>query len=130
MKKHPGYALALTASSLILLDVVLILATFASVLVLTSLYEPRLSELLSSTPLPFALYATWALAVFGSAAAIVAIVLYGFRERWFWRCLMVGAVMWLFFPPVHMVIGLISLILLLHFRKAFPKHLPPMAPAP
>lgn len=127
MKKHPGYALALTASSLILLDAALLAGTFAAVLVQTSFYEPHLSEMLSTTPLPFALYLTWGLAVCGSAAAIVAILLYGFRERWFWRCMMLGAILWLFFPPVHMVIGLVSLILLIHFRGAFPKHLSPTA---
>jgi len=127
MKKHPGHALAVTASSLILLDAVLVAGTFLTVLVLTSFHEPRLREMLATTPLPFALYLTWALAVFGTAAALVAIALYGFRERWFWRCLMVGAIMWLLFPPVHMLVGLISLILLIHFRKAFPKHLSPAA---
>ncbi len=66
MKKHPGHALALTASSLILLDAVLVAITFTTVLILTSFHEPRLGEMLSTTPLPFALYLTWALAVFGT----------------------------------------------------------------
>ena len=120
--KHAGHALVVTASSLLMADVLLIVVTFLAVLKLTWLDDEALRVLLDTTPLPAAIYGAWFLGVFGSAAAVAAIALYNFRERWFWRCLMVAAVMWLVFPPIHSLIGLIGLILLIRFRRAFPAH--------
>lgn len=118
--KHAGHALAVTASSLLLADILLIAGTFLAVLNMTWLDEGALESLLTATPLPFAIYGAWALGVFGTAAAITAITLYGFRARWFWRCLMAAAAMWLIFPPVLTLIGVIALILLIRFRHTFP----------
>lgn len=121
-EKHAGHALAVTASSLLIVDILLIVSTFVVVLTRTWLDEEALRMYLGATALPFAIYGAWFLGVMGTTAAIAAICLYGFRERWFWRCLMVAAAMWLIFPPVHSLIGLIGLILLIRFRNAFPNH--------
>lgn len=122
MKRHPaGYFLALLASGMLLAASFLALGTVLYI-AFASWHQnvmPVLRELLSSTPLPLFVYLIWALSVFGSGAAIVAVALYNFRERWFWRCLLVASVLWLFLPPLHTVIGLISLILLLNLRHAF-----------
>jgi hypothetical protein len=118
--KHAGHALAVAASSLLIADILLVVATFFIVLKRTWMDQEALEILIGNTPLPVAIYGMWALGVLGTAAAITAIALYGFRERWFWRCLIVAALMWLVFPPVHTLIGVISLILLFRFRKAFP----------
>ena len=130
MKRHSGHALAVTASSLLIADALLVAATFGAVLAFTWFDEPRVQQMFMSSPLPFALYLTWFLGVLGTAGAVVAIGVYGFRERWFWRCLIIAAAMWLVFPPIHTIIGLISLILLIGYRKAFPHHLETTAPAP
>lgn len=130
MKKHAGHALAVTASSILIVDAVLVAVTFGAVLAFTWFDEPRVQQMFTSSPLPFALYLTWFLGLLGSAGALVAIGIYGFRERWFWRCLIIAAAMWLIFPPIHTIIGLISLTLLICYRKAFPRHLDVMTPAP
>lgn len=122
MKRHPaGYFLAVLASCMLLAASFFALGTLAYI-ALASWHQNAMSvlrELLSTTPLPLFVYLIWALSVFGSGAAIVAIALYNFREPWFWRCLIVASVLWLFAPPLHTVIGLISLIVLLNLRHAF-----------
>lgn len=82
-------------------------------------------ELLSASALPVLVYTAWALGIFASAATVVSIFLYGFRERWFWRVLVVGCSAWLVFPPIHSLIGLLGLVLLWKNQKAFPVHQSP-----
>jgi hypothetical protein len=127
--KHAGHGAALVASVLLLADTVLLV--FMGGGLLRGLSQgASISRLLDHTALPLEIYVAWALGIFGSIAAIAAIVLYGFRERWFWHCLLVASVSWLVFPPIHAVIGLLSLILLVRYRTAFPRRLPSSASPP
>jgi hypothetical protein len=79
-----------------------------------------LDSLVTTTPLPAAAMLTWLATVAGTVASIIAIVLYDFRARWFWRCLVGAAILWLLAPPAGTVVGLISLIVLLTMRRRFP----------
>lgn len=128
--KHRGYQLAVLASVFILADAVAVVAMAGVAGWLYFVRKSGAGEILRDTPLPLVIYAMWILAVAGSAAAIVSICLYGFRERWFWRCLVVGACAWLVFPPIHTLIGLVSLVVLLRFRGAFPDRMPVGEPPP
>jgi len=119
---HPGRPLALLASGLIAVDTIFLLLTFGVVAAFTGFHLPALREMLSDTPLPLAIYGLWLVGVAASAAALLAIFFFDFRERWFWRWMLVGSVAWLVFPPVHALIGLAALILLLRNRSSFPKH--------
>ena len=71
----------------------------------------------------------WFMTVVGSALCIVAITIYGFRARWFWRCLVAASVMWLVSPPLHTIIGLIALIILIATKHTFLPGKEPDAPA-
>lgn len=115
----PGKSLALLAGGLIIADTILMAVVGVTLLFLTGFGLSQLQTYMHSSPLPFVVYTVWALGVFGSAAAIVAIVLYRYRARWFWRCLIVASLLWLFFPPIHTLIGLVSLLLLIRFRDYF-----------
>lgn len=122
--RHGGYYLAVVSTVLLVTDGLLMLITSA----LTGVYlwgpETTLDGLFTRSIFPVALYSIWGLGVFGTGGAICAIAVYGFRERWFWRWLVVASIMWLIFPPVHAIIGLISLIMLLSSRKHFVKRQP------
>jgi hypothetical protein len=115
-----GHAVAVFASFVLLADTVLLVVLGGGLL--AQLTGGTSSSDLVQTALPAGIYAAWAMGVFGSIAAIVAIVLYGFRARWFWRCLLIASATWLIFPPIHAVIGIIALVLLIRFRFAFPKR--------
>ena len=80
-----------------------------------------LEDSLSRTPLPAAVFLVWFAGIAATASALVTIMIYNFRERWFWRFLIVGSLAWLAFPPLHSLIGLFSLILLLRNRRNFPE---------
>jgi hypothetical protein len=121
-RRPPGRALALLASGLIAVDTVFLLLTFGLVAVFTQFHMPALREMFSHTPLPLAIYGLWLMGVAASASALLAIFFFDFRERWFWRWMLVGSLAWLAFPPVHALIGLAALILLLRNRASFPKH--------
>lgn len=121
---QPGRPLALLASGLIAVDTLFLVLTFGMVAAFTHFNGPALKQLLSDTPLPLAIYGMWLVGVAASAAALLAIFFYDFRERWFWRWMLVGSLAWLAFPPVHALIGLVAVILLLHNRSSFPKDAP------
>lgn len=89
-----------------------------------------LDSLLTTTPLPAALSLIFLATVGGTAASLVAIVLYGFRARWFWRCLVITSIFWLLAMPMGSVLGLIGLIVLLACRKHFPKGEAPVMASP
>jgi len=114
-----GKSLALLAGGLIIADTILMVVGGLTLLFLTGFGLSQLQVYMHSSPLPFLVYIAWALGVFGTAAAIVAIVLYRYRAKWFWRCMIAASIMWLFFPPIHTLIGLLSLFLLIHFRGEF-----------
>lgn len=124
-RKHAGHHLAVLASTLIAADTFFLLLTLGIVLTHSALNASGLRHLLSDTPFPLVVYVLWLIGVAGSAAAVLSIILYDFRERWFWRWMLVGSLAWLAFPPVHALIGLVALVLLLRNRSAFPKHLEP-----
>lgn len=117
-----GYHIALTASGLFIAQAILMVCVLVSVAANEGFNTQNLKRLLSSTPLPFALYAIWALGVAGTAASIVAVALYNFKERWFWRSMVLAACMWLLFPPLGMAAGIVALVVLIKYRTAFPRH--------
>jgi hypothetical protein len=119
-QRAPGHALAMGAAVLITADTILIAGVGIGSLLAWS-KGAEAASVVKDTPLPIGIYLAWALGVFGTVTAIVSIALYRYCARWFWRCLLVASVVWLAFPPIHAVIGLLSLILLIRFRSAFPK---------
>lgn len=117
-----GRPLALLASGLIAVDTFFLLAVLALIVGFSNFNLSSIRYLLAETPLPLAIYGLWLVGVAATAAAITAIILFDYRERWFWRWMLVGSLAWLAFPPVHAMIGLAALILLLRNRASFPKH--------
>ena len=115
----PGRNLALLAGGLIIADTIIMVVAGMTLLYLSGFGVSQLQAYMHSSPLPFLVYTIWALGVFGSAAAIVAIVLYRYRAKWFWRCLIVASIAWLVFPPIHTLIGVVSLFLLIRFKHQF-----------
>jgi hypothetical protein len=113
----PGRNLAVVACVLLAIDT-LVLA-FAAAEFFGLLRGGDLPAVSGARNLPVALYFAWALSVFASIAVFAAIALYRYRERWFWRCLVAAAVVWLAFPPVLTVVGLVALIVLIHSYAAF-----------
>ncbi|WP_153811371.1 hypothetical protein [Terrimicrobium sacchariphilum] len=103
-----------------ILDTIGILLTAAIVWSLTGFHYLELQHLWQNSPLPLAVYGLWLGGVAGTTAAIVAIFVFDFRERWFWRCLIVASLAWLAFPPIHALLGLLAFFLLLRSRRAFP----------
>lgn len=114
--------MARLAGAFVFADIALIVGVGIWVFSAVGLNFPAIERMFTSSPLPMLVYAGWALAIFGTVAAIASIVLYGYRERWFWRCMLAASIVWLAFPPVHFVIGLISLIVLIRTRRFFPKN--------
>ncbi len=129
-RKHAGYGLAVVACGLIVAETVLLVITALAVGWQTGFEGAALRQMIATTPLPLGIYLLWAGGVMASAAAVIAVLVYGFRERWFWRYLVVGSAAWLVFPPVHSIIGLLALLLLLKNRAYFPEHLPTRAAGP
>lgn len=117
--RHAGHVTAITATAFLLVDFVVLVALGGGVAG-RLMQGSDVVSIVRDTPLPIGIYVAWGLGIFGTVFAILAIFLYGFRERWFWRCLVAAAIAWLIFPPVLSVAGVISLVLLLRFRSAFP----------
>lgn len=119
-----GRTLAVTASSLLFAEIVLALVSFFVVLKMTWMdaEESEFQLLSQTTPSAALTYGIWGLGVFGMLVAMAAITLFNFRERWFWRCMVTAAVLWLVFPPIPTLLGIIALILLFRYREAFPLH--------
>jgi len=119
--RRPGYALARLASGMLITAA--LLSFGLSIFIISSTWGQDFMEvlktMLSSTPLPLFLYLIWTLSIFGIGAAIVAITLYGYHSRWFWRCLSIASLLWLFLPPFHTMLGIIFIVLLLRFQGAF-----------
>lgn len=128
-ERHAGHGLAVLACVLILADTALLVVTGLWVFSRAGVHPPAIQHLFVTTPLPLMVYLTWMIGVFASVAAILAVVLYGFRERWLWRVLVLASIAWLAFPPVHALIGLMAFLLLLATRERFPRRLDPHAPA-
>lgn len=126
--RHPGHALARLSATILGIDVLLLVFLMAGMLVHAA--AGSLHDFLNRPGFPLLLYAVWGLGVFGSAGAICAIAIYGYRERWFWRWLVVASAAWLTLPPVHTVIGLVALVALLHHRSQFLRQQPPDASPP
>lgn len=119
-RTYTGHFLAMLGSIILLSAATALALAFAVTAYFTWVEGRTLEALATTTPLPAIASMIWLATVGGTAASIVAIVLYGYRTRWFWRCLMATAVLWLFAPPAGTVIGLISLIVLIAKRKSFP----------
>lgn len=129
-RTHIGHLMAMLGS-IILLSAAMALALAFSVATYFTWVEGRtLESLATTTPLPAVASLIWLATVGGTAASIVAIVIYGYRTRWFWRCLIATAVLWLLAPPAGTVIGLISLIVLISKRHSFPHEEQPHLIAP
>ncbi len=118
--RHGGFGVALMASGFVIFDTLALLLTAAIVWTLTGFHYAELQHLWQSSPLPLAVYGIWLGAVAGATAAIIAIFVFGFRERWFWRCLLIASLAWLAFPPIHALLGLLAFFLLLRNRQGFP----------
>lgn len=129
-QRDSGRHLALLGSVMLLCSATIIIGIISTALYFHFALGRPLDYLLHTTPLPAVASLTWLFTVGGSAASIVAIVIYGFRARWFWRCLVATSVLWLFAPPIHFVIGLISLVVLIGAQRAFPKTEVPLVAAP
>jgi hypothetical protein len=125
---HRGYRLAILACVLIAADTAMMLCTALWVFHLWLNGLP-LKDLLTQTVLPVVIFLVWLTGIAATAAAIVSIFVYGYRERWFWRYLVIGSLAWMAFPPLHLLIGLASLALLLRNRKRFPSIQPAASPA-
>lgn len=81
-----------------------------------------LGDIVFAGSLPWLASICYLAAVVGTALVIVALLVYGYRARWFWGCLMATAILWIMAPPLLMVIGLIALVVLLRLRDRFPHH--------
>lgn len=117
-RTHAGRFLA-TLGSIILLSAAAALALVFGWTYVSSLNGRTLEALAATTPLPAFASLIWLATVAGTAASIVAIVLYEFRARWFWRCLVATSILWLLAPPAGTVVGLISLVVLITARHHF-----------
>jgi len=129
-RTHVGHLLAMLGSIILLSAATALAAAFLVTVYFTWVEGQTLESLATTTPLPALASLIWLATVGGTAASIIAIVLYGYRTRWFWRCLMATAVLWLFAPPAGTVIGLISLIVLISKRHSFPREEQPHLVAP
>lgn len=107
---------------MIVVDTILVVGIGVWVAIETGFRPGGLRDLLAGSALPALVFLAWALGIFATAAAVVAIALYGFRERWFWRILVLGCAAWLVFPPIHSLIGLLGLVLLIKNRSSFPRQ--------
>lgn len=112
--------MAVIASGFVLLDTFALLVTAGIVWTLTGFHSGNVLHLWQNSPLPLAVYGIWLGGVAGTTAAVIAIFVFGFRERWFWRCLIVASLAWLAFPPLHALLGLLAFIFLLRSRAGFP----------
>lgn len=129
-KRHPGHTLALLSAAFFGINILLIIGVAAGFAVAAATGDATFHDLLTRSAFPVLLYAAWGLGVFGSAGAICAVAIYGYRERWFWRWMIVASVSWLLMPPVHTVIGLVALAALVHHRSHFMNRQPANAPPP
>ncbi len=129
-RTHVGHFLAMLGSIILLSSAAALALTFAVTGYFSWVGGRTLESMATTTPLPAIASLIWLATVGGTAASIVAIVLYGYRTRWFWRCLMATAVLWLFAPPAGTVVGLISLIVLISKRHSFPHDEPQRLVAP
>jgi len=118
--EHSGFGVAVVATGFVILDTLALLLTAAIVWGSTGFHAGELQQLWQSSPLPLAVYGIWLGGVAGTTAAIIAIFVFGFRERWFWRCLIIASLAWLAFPPIHALLGLLAFFLLLRSRREFP----------
>jgi len=119
------------AASVLLLSSAGSLLLLAGISLLAIGQGSSLGDVVFRSPLPVFASMCYLGAVTGTAFAIVALVLYGYRARWFWACLVATAAMWVFAPPLFTIIGLISLMVLLRSREAFPHRPDPLStPAP
>ncbi|MEO8205037.1 MAG: hypothetical protein ABI615_02575 [Chthoniobacterales bacterium] len=119
-KRHPnGYYAAVAGSVLIVGAAVMLVLTTAYFFVLIARAPDHSLAAVNTSSLPILTYLCWMGTIAGSAASILAIAVYRFRSRWFWRCLVTASVVWLAAPPIGTVIGLITLIVLISFRSSF-----------
>lgn len=130
MGPEQGFTMALIASILLLATGLGSAILTSNVLYLMFAEHRSLDWIGTTTRLPTLLQFIWFTMVLATAGIIVSLFIHGFRARWFWRCLVVASCMWIMSPPLHSVIGLISLIVLLNTRKYFPCERIPQASAP
>lgn len=128
-RHNAGHSLALLGSILLLVTGAALLVTVFTASYLHAADGVSWNAILNTTPLPAVAGLLWLLTVGGGAASITAIAVYEYRARWFWRCMVAAAALWLFAPPVHFVIGLAALIVLLGSRRSFVDHHDKAAPA-
>jgi hypothetical protein len=127
---HSGYLIAVGASILLIVDGLAMAAAALYVAGSSGFSIWGLQRTFENPALPLALYAIWGMGIFGTVGAIISLTLFGFRARWFWTCLVITACLWLIFPPVHTIIGVLSLIILTSYRKSFPHGQEPITAAP
>jgi hypothetical protein len=129
VRTHKGYVLALSGSILLLTTAIATFVLVVRTAFLMMSEQRTLESIMTGSMFPTILQIMWFTMVVGSALCIVAITIYGFRARWFWRCLVAASVMWLVSPPLHTIIGLIALIVLMATKQAFLPGKEPDAPA-
>jgi hypothetical protein len=127
---HTGYLLAIVASVLLLADGLAMAGATVYVASSSGLSFWGLHHTFQNPVLPLVLYAIWGLGIFGTVGAIISLTLFGFRARWFWSCLVGTACLWLVFPPIHTLLGVLALIILISHRKSFPHGQEPITAAP
>jgi hypothetical protein len=110
-----GATLARFASGLFLLS-----GIFALLSALQVMFSGQGQHGAVHTAFPVTFYAAWVCAVLGAVSTIITLFVYSFRARWFWRMLLLAAVLWATLPPLGTAIGILSLILLFGARSAFP----------
>jgi divalent metal cation (Fe/Co/Zn/Cd) transporter len=110
-----GAGLARIASTLFLLS-----GIFAFLSALQIIFNGQGQHGAVHTAFPVTFYAAWICAVLGAVSTIVTLFVYSFRARWFWRMLVVAALLWAALPPLGTAIGVLSLVLLFGARRAFP----------
>lgn len=111
---RPGGGLAVASSVLFVLSGLLALATAAQVLT-----DFGRTSVEARAGLPATFYAAWVCATLGVVGAVVTLFVVGYRAPWFWWFLLVGALLWIGFPPLGTAVGLVAFVLLLATRRQF-----------
>jgi hypothetical protein len=127
---HGGYVIAVGASIALVASAFVFAVAFCLTLYFALVEGRPFETLLHGSPLPVLFYVAALGLIGGAATSIVAVAVYGFRARWFWRCLMVAAILLLIAAPIGTVIAALGLVLLIRFRRQFPCEPVPATDAP
>jgi len=118
--EQSGHGLAVATTTVVLLSGVFIAAAALQSLYTTLVARQAVETAMTTTAAPLLLYLAWMGAALGLAGTVLTVFVQGYRPRWFWRCLCIGAVLWSALVPLGTVIGVIVLLLLLTSRRKFP----------